>query len=55
MARKSTYLANVLKNAASRVKTNAIATVRFIDDGVSFCDGPGMLIRKTTNPCFNST
>ena len=41
--------------AASRAKTNVIATVHFTDDDVSFYDGPGMLIRKTTKPCINST
>ena len=35
------------ENAASRPKTNVIATVHFTDDDVSFYDGPGMLIRIT--------
>ena len=43
------------ENADSRIKTNVIATVHFTDDGVSFYDGPGMLIRKTVMPCINST
>ena len=43
------------ENAASRAKTNVIATVHFTDDDVRFYDGPGMLIRKTTKPCINST
>ena len=43
------------ENAASRAKTNVIATVHFTDDDVSFYDGPGMLIRKTAKPCINST
>ena len=43
------------ENAASREKTNVIATVHFTDDDVSFYDGPGMLIPKTTKPCINST
>ena len=43
------------ENAASREKTNVVATVHFTDDDVSFYDGPGMLIRKTTKPCINST
>ena len=38
------------ENAASRAKTNIIATVHFTDDDVSFYDGPGMLIRKTAKP-----
>ena len=25
------------------------------DDDISFCDGPGMLIRKTIQPCINGT
>ena len=33
------------ENAASRANTNVIATVHITDDGVSFYDGPGMLIR----------
>ena len=44
-----------LENTASRTKTNVIATVHITDDDVSFCDGPGMLIRKTAKPCINST
>ena len=43
------------ENAASRAKTNVIATVHFTNDDVSFYDGPGMLIRKTAKPCVNST
>ena len=43
------------ENAASRTNTHVIATVHFTDDDVSFYDGPGMLIRKTTKPCINST
>ena len=43
------------ENAASRAKTNVIATVHFTGDNVSFYDGPGMLIRKTAKPCINST
>ena len=43
------------ENAASRAKTNVIATVHVTDDNVSFYDGPGMLIRKTAKPCINST
>ena len=43
------------KNAASRAKTNVIATLHFTDDNVSFYDGPEMLIRKTAKPCINST
>ena len=42
------------ENAASRAKTNVIATVHVTYD-VSFYDGPGMLIHKTTKPCINST
>ena len=42
------------ENAASRTKTNAIATVHFTDDDVSFYDDPGMLICKTAKPCINS-
>ena len=40
------------ENAASRY--NILATMRIIDDDVSFCDSPGMLIRKTEKPCINS-
>ena len=29
-------------------------TVHVTDDDVRFCDGPGMLIFKTTKPCINS-
>ena len=43
------------ENTASRAKSNAIATVYFTDDDVSFYEGPGMLIRKTAKPCINST
>ena len=43
------------ENAASRTKTNVIATVQFTVDDVSFYDGLGMLIRKTAEPCINST
>ena len=43
------------ENAASRTKTNVIATVHFTVDDVSFYDGLGMLIRKTAEPCINST
>ena len=43
------------ENAASRVKTNVIATVHFTDHDVSFYNGPGMLIRKTAKPCINNT
>ena len=39
-------------NAASMAKTNVIATVHFTDDDVSFYEGPGMLICKTTKPCI---
>ena len=46
--------ANVFENAASRAKTNVIATVHFTDDDVSFYDGHGMLIRKTLKLCNNS-
>ena len=42
------------KNAASRTKTNVIATVQFTVDNVSFYDNPGMLIRKTAKSCINS-
>ena len=42
-------------HAASRAKTNVIASVHFTDDDVSFYDGPGMLFRKTVKPCINST
>ena len=51
------------KNAASRAKTNVIvtsrheitfATVHVTDDDLNFCDGPGLLIRKTVKPCINS-
>ena len=42
------------ENAASRAKTNIIASVHFIDDDVSFCDSPGMLIRNTAKPCINT-
>ena len=31
------------------------ATMHITDDDVSFCDGPGMLIRKTVKPYINST
>ena len=55
MARKSMLPANVFENAASRAKTNVIATVYFTDDDVSFYDGQGMLIHKTAKPCINST
>ena len=43
------------ENAASRAKTDVIATVHFTDDDVSFYDGSGMLIPKTAKPCLNST
>ena len=43
------------ENASSRAKTNVIATVHVTYDDVSVDDGPGMLIRKTAKPCFNST
>ena len=42
------------ENAASRAKTNVIATVHFTDDDVSFYDGPGMLIRKIAKPCLTA-
>ena len=42
------------ENAASRTKTDVIATVHFTDDDDSFYDGLGMLIRKTAKPCINS-
>ena len=31
------------------------ASVHVTDDDVSFCDSPGMLIRKTAKPYINST
>ena len=31
------------------------ATVHVTDEGVRFCDGPVMLVCKTTKPCVNST
>ena len=43
------------ENAASRAKTNIIATVHFTDDDISIYDGPGMLIRQTAKLCINST
>ena len=43
------------ENAPSKAKVNVIATVHFADDDVSFYDGPGMLICKTTKPCINNT
>ena len=43
------------ENAASRAKTNIIATVHFTDDDVSFYDSPEMLILKTAKSCINST
>ena len=43
------------ENAASRAKTNIIATVHFTDNDVSFYNGTGMLIRKTAKPCIKST
>ena len=43
------------ENAASRAKSNVIATVHFTDDNVSIYDGPGILTRKTATPCINST
>ena len=43
------------ENAASRAKTNVIATMHFTDDGASLYDGPGMLMLKTAKPCINST
>ena len=43
------------ENAASRAKTNVIATVHFTEDDVSFYDGSGTLIGKTATPCINST
>ena len=38
------------ENAAYREEVNIIATVHIADDDVSFCYGPGMLIRKTAKP-----
>ena len=40
------------ENAASRAKTNVIATVHFTDDDVSFYHR--MLIRETAKLCINS-
>ena len=42
------------ENAASRAKTNIIATEHFTADDVNFYDGPGILIHKTAKPCINS-
>ena len=42
------------ENAASRAKTNVIATVHFTDDNVSFYDGSRILIHKTAKLCINS-
>ena len=58
MARKSTlHVSECFENAAFRAKANAITTVHFTDDDVSFYDGPGMLtrIRKTAKLCIDST
>ena len=43
------------EKAASRAKTDIIATVDFTDDDVSFYDDPRMLIHKTAKLCINST
>ena len=32
-----------------------LSTMHFIDDDVSFYDGPGILVRKSAKPCINST
>ena len=45
---------NHLFHISSKAKTNVTASVHFTDDDVSFYDGPGMLIRKTSKPCINS-
>ena len=42
------------ENAASRAKTNVIATVHFTDDDVGSYKGPRMLILKTAKPSVNS-
>ena len=54
MARENTTCER-FENAAPRAKTNVIATEHFIEEEVSFYDGPGMLIRKTAKPYINST
>ena len=55
MALKGTLPANVLKTplpgqrlTSCRRHEITFATVHVADDDVSFCDGPGILIRKTT-------
>ena len=62
MARKSTLPANVLKTPlpgqiiTSRWRREIkFATVHAIYEYVRFCNGTGLLMRKTTKPCINST
>ena len=55
MAQKKHVTCKRFENAASRAKTKVIATVHVSDDDLSFYDGLGMLIRKTVEPCINST
>ena len=43
------------ENAASIAKNNIIATMHITCEHVSFCDGPGMLIRKNAKSCINSS
>ena len=34
---------------------STFATVHVTDDDIKFCEGHGMIIRKTAKPCINST
>ena len=61
MARKGTLPANVLKMPFPGQRITSpwrykftFANVHVTDDDISFCDGPGLLIRKTVKPCINS-
>ena len=61
MVQKSTLPANVSKTplpgqrlTSSWQQEITFATVKATDDDVSFCNGSGMLIHKTTKLCINS-